>query len=129
MPTATSCVGSKSLRLLVEPLPRSWVRRSKYREIWIPRQGGSLWGFVQGWFLVGHMFQEVMTKNSIAPFNFPAMIPLWSIPLATVTGNTLILKPSERDPGAAMIIAELCKRAGTVNLFLFAYRDSNAKLE
>jgi malonate-semialdehyde dehydrogenase (acetylating)/methylmalonate-semialdehyde dehydrogenase len=49
---------------------------------------------------------------SIAPFNFPAMIPLWTIPLATVTGNTLILKPSERDPGAAMIIAELCQRAG-----------------
>ncbi|TFY71490.1 hypothetical protein EVG20_g1526 [Dentipellis fragilis] len=49
---------------------------------------------------------------SIAPFNFPAMIPLWSIPMATVTGNTLILKPSERDPGAAMIIAELCKKAG-----------------
>ncbi|KAF7306786.1 Methylmalonate-semialdehyde dehydrogenase [Mycena indigotica] len=49
---------------------------------------------------------------SIAPFNFPAMIPLWSIPMALVTGNTLILKPSERDPGAAMIIAELCQRAG-----------------
>ena len=41
------------------------------------------------------------------------MIPLWTIPLATVTGNTLILKPSERDPGAAMIIAELCERAGS----------------
>ena len=49
---------------------------------------------------------------AICPFNFPAMIPLWSIPLATVTGNTLILKPSERDPGAAMIIAELCTKAG-----------------
>ncbi|KAF9244562.1 methylmalonate-semialdehyde dehydrogenase [Melanogaster broomeanus] len=49
---------------------------------------------------------------SISPFNFPAMIPLWTIPMATVTGNTLILKPSERDPGAAMIIAELCERAG-----------------
>ncbi|KIM25371.1 hypothetical protein M408DRAFT_331150 [Serendipita vermifera MAFF 305830] len=49
---------------------------------------------------------------SIAPFNFPAMIPLWTIPLATVTGNTLVLKPSERDPGAAMMIAELCSRAG-----------------
>ncbi|KAJ3564977.1 hypothetical protein NP233_g7942 [Leucocoprinus birnbaumii] len=49
---------------------------------------------------------------SIAPFNFPAMIPLWTIPMAIVTGNTLIVKPSERDPGAAMIIAELCKRAG-----------------
>ncbi|EJD04069.1 Methylmalonate-semialdehyde dehydrogenase [Fomitiporia mediterranea MF3/22] len=49
---------------------------------------------------------------SIAPFNFPAMIPLWTIPMALVTGNTLIVKPSERDPGAAMILAELCERAG-----------------
>ncbi|CCM05185.1 uncharacterized protein FIBRA_07394 [Fibroporia radiculosa] len=49
---------------------------------------------------------------SIAPFNFPAMIPLWTIPMALTTGNTLIVKPSERDPGAAMIIAELCQRAG-----------------
>ncbi|KAH9937058.1 methylmalonate-semialdehyde dehydrogenase [Fomitopsis serialis] len=49
---------------------------------------------------------------SIAPFNFPAMIPLWTIPMAISTGNTLIVKPSERDPGAAMIIAELCQRAG-----------------
>ncbi|KAG8773089.1 hypothetical protein FRC12_002724 [Ceratobasidium sp. 428] len=49
---------------------------------------------------------------SVAPFNFPAMIPLWTIPMAVATGNTLVLKPSERDPGAAMIIAELCERAG-----------------
>ncbi|KAF9015529.1 methylmalonate-semialdehyde dehydrogenase [Cyathus striatus] len=49
---------------------------------------------------------------SVAPFNFPAMIPLWTIPMAAVTGNTLILKPSERDPGAAMMIAELCQQAG-----------------
>ncbi|EXJ85360.1 methylmalonate-semialdehyde dehydrogenase (acylating) [Capronia coronata CBS 617.96] len=49
---------------------------------------------------------------AICPFNFPAMIPLWSVPVATVTGNCLILKPSERDPGATMIIAELCKEAG-----------------
>ncbi|KAL1748574.1 Aldehyde/histidinol dehydrogenase [Schizophyllum fasciatum] len=49
---------------------------------------------------------------SIAPFNFPAMIPLWTIPMAAITGNTLVLKPSERDPGAAMIISELCQRAG-----------------
>ena len=40
------------------------------------------------------------------------MIPLWTTPLALTTGNTLIVKPSERDPGAAMIIAELCERAG-----------------
>ncbi|KAF8762015.1 Methylmalonate-semialdehyde dehydrogenase [Rhizoctonia solani] len=49
---------------------------------------------------------------AVAPFNFPAMIPLWTIPMAVATGNTLVLKPSERDPGAAMIIAELCERAG-----------------
>ena len=49
---------------------------------------------------------------AICPFNFPAMIPLWSIPTATATGNCLILKPSERDPGAAMILAELCQKAG-----------------
>ena len=49
---------------------------------------------------------------SICPFNFPAMIPLWAIPIATITGNTLILKPSERDPGAAMILAELVHKAG-----------------
>lgn len=49
---------------------------------------------------------------AICPFNFPAMIPLWSLPIAIITGNTLILKPSEKDPGAAMIIAELCAKAG-----------------
>ncbi|KAL2209858.1 Methylmalonate-semialdehyde dehydrogenase [Sarocladium strictum] len=49
---------------------------------------------------------------AICPFNFPAMIPLWSIPIATITGNTLIIKPSERDPGCAMILAELCVKAG-----------------
>jgi len=49
---------------------------------------------------------------AICPFNFPAMIPLWSIPIATVTGNTIIIKPSERDPGAMMILAELAVKAG-----------------
>ncbi|BCR82929.1 CoA-acylating methylmalonate-semialdehyde dehydrogenase [Aspergillus chevalieri] len=49
---------------------------------------------------------------AICPFNFPAMIPLWCLPVATVAGNCLIMKPSERDPGAAMILAELAKEAG-----------------
>ncbi|UYV77937.1 ALDH6A1 [Cordylochernes scorpioides] len=48
----------------------------------------------------------------ITPFNFPAMIPLWMFPLALVCGNTFVLKPSERDPGAAMILMELVKEAG-----------------
>jgi len=49
---------------------------------------------------------------AICPFNFPAMIPLWTIPIAAVTGNTVIVKPSERDPGACMILAELAEKAG-----------------
>lgn len=49
---------------------------------------------------------------AICPFNFPAMIPLWSIPIATVVGNTIVVKPSERDPGACMILAELAAKAG-----------------
>ncbi|QYT01066.1 Methylmalonate-semialdehyde dehydrogenase (CoA acylating) [Trichoderma simmonsii] len=49
---------------------------------------------------------------AICPFNFPAMIPLWSIPIATITGNTVVIKPSERDPGAAMILVELAEKAG-----------------
>lgn len=54
----------------------------------------------------------VLTCYHRGSFNFPAMIPLWSIPMAIATGNSLILKPSERDPGAAMIIAELAEKAG-----------------
>lgn len=54
------------------------------------------------------------------------MIPLWCIPIATITGNTLILKPSERDPGAAMILAELVEKAGfpegVVNIIHGAHR-------
>ena len=49
---------------------------------------------------------------AICPFNFPAMIPLWSIPVALATGNTIIVKPSERDPGAAVLLAELAREAG-----------------
>jgi malonate-semialdehyde dehydrogenase (acetylating)/methylmalonate-semialdehyde dehydrogenase len=48
----------------------------------------------------------------IAPFNFPAMIPLWMFPLAIAAGNTFILKPSEKTPGATMLLAELMAQAG-----------------
>lgn len=48
----------------------------------------------------------------ITPFNFPAMIPLWMFPLSIACGNTFILKPSERDPGASMFLAQLAKEAG-----------------
>jgi len=48
----------------------------------------------------------------ITPFNFPAMVPLWMFPVATVCGNTYIVKPSERDPGATMMMMEMLKEAG-----------------
>eukprot|EP00049_Salpingoeca_infusionum_P010786 m.186080 g.186080 ORF g.186080 m.186080 type:complete len:522 (+) comp14747_c0_seq1:300-1865(+) len=48
----------------------------------------------------------------ICPFNFPAMIPLWMFPLALACGNTFLLKPSERVPGAAMLLAKLAQDAG-----------------
>ncbi|CAL7950330.1 unnamed protein product [Xylocopa violacea] len=49
---------------------------------------------------------------SICPFNFPAMIPLWSFPVSVACGNATILKPSERVPGASMILADLFAKAG-----------------
>jgi len=48
----------------------------------------------------------------ITPFNFPAMVPMWMYPVAIACGNTFVLKPSERDPGASLLIAELWQRAG-----------------
>src|SRR5216110_615022 len=48
----------------------------------------------------------------ITPFNFPAMVPMWMFPMALATGNTFILKPSERDPSAGFRIAELLTEAG-----------------
>ncbi|OCT65141.1 methylmalonate-semialdehyde dehydrogenase [acylating], mitochondrial isoform X1 [Xenopus laevis] len=48
----------------------------------------------------------------IAPFNFPAMIPLWMFPMAMVCGNTYLMKPSERVPGATMLLAQLLQDAG-----------------
>lgn len=48
----------------------------------------------------------------ICPFNFPAMIPMWMLGIATVTGNSMILKPSEKDPGATMLLAKLAQEAG-----------------
>ncbi|WP_433425949.1 CoA-acylating methylmalonate-semialdehyde dehydrogenase [Microtetraspora malaysiensis] len=48
----------------------------------------------------------------ITPFNFPAMVPMWMHPIAIATGNTFVLKPSERDPSAANFVAELYAEAG-----------------
>ncbi|CRK87858.1 CLUMA_CG001645, isoform A [Clunio marinus] len=48
----------------------------------------------------------------ITPFNFPAMIPLWMFPVAITCGNTSIIKPSERDPGATLLLMEMLTEAG-----------------
>ena len=48
----------------------------------------------------------------ITPFNFPAMVPMWMHPLAIACGNTFILKPSERDPSAAVLLAQMWAEAG-----------------
>ena len=48
----------------------------------------------------------------ISPFNFPAMVPMWFFPIALACGNSVIIKPSEKDPSAIMYIAELLKEAG-----------------
>jgi malonate-semialdehyde dehydrogenase (acetylating)/methylmalonate-semialdehyde dehydrogenase len=48
----------------------------------------------------------------ITPFNFPAMVPLWMHPMAIATGNTFVLKPSERDPSVSNFVAELYAEAG-----------------
>ena len=56
--------------------------------------------------------QPLGVVAGITPFNFPAMVPLWMIPNALATGNTFVLKPSERDPSSAMLICELALEAG-----------------
>src|SRR3954469_7516959 len=60
-----------------------------------------------------HSFrQPVGVVAGITPFNFPIMVPLWMHPVAIATGNTFVLKPSERDPGASDLVAELYAEAG-----------------
>jgi malonate-semialdehyde dehydrogenase (acetylating)/methylmalonate-semialdehyde dehydrogenase len=71
--------------------------------------------------------------TAITPFNFPAMIPLWFLPYAVATGNTFILKPSERDPFTPTRLVELCQEAGipdgVVNLVQGDATAVNALLE
>ena len=56
--------------------------------------------------------QPLGVVAGITPFNFPAMVPMWMFANAVACGNTFILKPSEKDPSASMLIAELLKQAG-----------------
>jgi malonate-semialdehyde dehydrogenase (acetylating)/methylmalonate-semialdehyde dehydrogenase len=56
--------------------------------------------------------QPLGVVAGITPFNFPAMVPLWMIPVALACGNCFILKPSERDPSASVRLAEMLQEAG-----------------
>ena len=56
--------------------------------------------------------QPLGVVGIISPFNFPAMVPMWFFPIAIAAGNTVVLKPSEKDPSAAIWMAELWREAG-----------------
>ena len=63
----------------------------------------------------------------ITPFNFPAMVPLWMCPVAIACGNAFILKPSERDPGASLLLAEAWAEAGLpAGVFNVVHGDAEA---
>lgn len=65
-------------------------------------------GGIDNW----NLRQPLGVCAGITPFNFPVMVPLWMIPLALATGNCFILKPSERDPSASLLMARLLTEAG-----------------
>jgi malonate-semialdehyde dehydrogenase (acetylating)/methylmalonate-semialdehyde dehydrogenase len=56
--------------------------------------------------------QPLGVVAGITPFNFPAMVPMWMFPIAIACGNTFVLKPSERDPSASLLMARLWQEAG-----------------
>ncbi|AGT04170.1 methylmalonate-semialdehyde dehydrogenase [Corynebacterium glutamicum MB001] len=56
--------------------------------------------------------QPLGVVGIISPFNFPAMVPMWFFPIAIAAGNAVILKPSEKDPSAALWMAQIWKEAG-----------------
>ncbi|MCD2528440.1 MULTISPECIES: CoA-acylating methylmalonate-semialdehyde dehydrogenase [Providencia] len=58
------------------------------------------------------LMQPLGVCVGITPFNFPAMVPMWMFPVAIATGNTFVLKPSEKDPSLALALAKLLKEAG-----------------
>jgi malonate-semialdehyde dehydrogenase (acetylating) / methylmalonate-semialdehyde dehydrogenase len=56
--------------------------------------------------------QPLGVVGVISPFNFPAMVPMWFFPIAIAAGNSVVIKPSEKDPSAANFIAQLWAKAG-----------------
>ena len=73
------------------------------------------------------MRMPVGVAAGITPFNFPMMVPLWMIPIALACGNAFILKPSEQDPSASLVIARLLKEAGLPDgVFSVVHGDKEA---
>ncbi|WP_445443415.1 CoA-acylating methylmalonate-semialdehyde dehydrogenase [Clavibacter sp. km1a] len=71
--------------------------------------------------------QPLGVVGIISPFNFPAMVPMWFFPIAIAAGNTVVLKPSEKDPSSAIWMAELWKRAGLPDgVFTVLHGDKEA---
>jgi len=56
--------------------------------------------------------QPLGVVAGVTPFNFPCMVPCWMFPIAIAAGNTFVLKPSERDPSASVLMADLLRQAG-----------------
>lgn len=74
-------------------------------------QGESLQSISKDMDIVSYKVPLGVTAG-ICPFNFPAMIPLWMFPMALIAGNTMVVKPSERDPGATVLLMELLNEIG-----------------
>ncbi len=73
------------------------------------------------------MRQALGVVAGITPFNFPAMVPMWMFPVAIACGNTFVLKPSERDPSASILMAEMLKAAGLPDgVFNVVHGDKSA---
>ncbi|KPL68317.1 methylmalonate-semialdehyde dehydrogenase [Erythrobacter sp. SG61-1L] len=71
--------------------------------------------------------QPLGVVAGITPFNFPAMVPMWMFPVALACGNCFILKPSERDPSASLLIAEWLSEAGLpAGVFNVVHGDKEA---
>jgi malonate-semialdehyde dehydrogenase (acetylating)/methylmalonate-semialdehyde dehydrogenase len=96
-------------------------------------KGSNLEGVAEG-MDVEEVRQPVGVVAAITPFNFPAMIPLWFLPFAIASGNSFVLKPSERDPRPSELIFELIARIdeippGVCNLVHGAHDAVNALLD
>ena len=76
---------------------------------------------------VHELKQPLGVVAGITPFNFPVMVPLWMIPNAIACGNAFVLKPSEKDPSASLLIADLLHRAGLPDgVFNVVHGDAEA---